>query len=86
MSLLALTCASPYDQHRLGDLLPAGCEACDCVMLEGEAPDPGCACELARSPREHGWWLALGLLGIGVGLRRRPKAHARDHSGENVIG
>jgi hypothetical protein len=48
------------------NLLPEGCEACDCVVLNGDAPDDGCNCELA-STRERGreWW-ALGLL-LGLG-------------------
>lgn len=55
------------------DLLPSGCEACDCVVLVGDEPDEGCDCEVAAAP-EHasGWWLALELallLGVGLGLR-----------------
>jgi hypothetical protein len=44
------------------NLLPDGCDACDCVVLHGDAPDDGCGCEL-EGPREddRGWWLALEL-------------------------
>jgi V8-like Glu-specific endopeptidase len=59
------------------NLLPDGCDACDCVMLNGEAPDDGCNCELASTPpRERWWWLALelavlaGLAGASRGLGR----------------
>jgi V8-like Glu-specific endopeptidase len=61
------------------DLLPDGCEACDCVVLNGDAPDEGCDCKTApRRERGRGWWLALelGLL-LGVvlvrGVGRRSK-------------
>jgi hypothetical protein len=51
------------------DLLPGGCETCNCVMLEGEAPDAGC--ELDASPqRERGQGFALALL-LGIGFIRR---------------
>lgn len=61
------------------DLLPGGCELCDCVMLESEPPDPGCNCELSTSSQHEGelpFTLAL-LLGIGfvLRLRRRPLEH-----------
>src|SRR5690606_13922230 len=54
------------------DLLPAGCEACDCVVLSGDKPDEGCDCEAAPvGERERGLYLALELcllLGV-VGVR-----------------
>jgi hypothetical protein len=60
------------------NLLPDGCEACDCVVLEGDAPDDGCDCEVAAVPERERWWwvvLELGLLlGLGFavrGFRRR---------------
>ncbi len=63
------------------DLLPAGCEACDCVMLAGEQPDDGCDCSLATAdlqPGEPGsGWALLGLgllVGAGVWRRRRVRA------------
>lgn len=55
------------------DLLPAGCEACDCVALNGELPDDGCGCTLTRTPeRTRGGWLALELTllaGLALALR-----------------
>lgn len=57
------------------DLLPAGCEACDCVVLHGDVPDDGC--QVPEVPqRDRGWWLALqvaavGLLGAWLHRRRR---------------
>ncbi|WP_181198119.1 S1 family peptidase [Enhygromyxa salina] len=58
------------------DLLPAGCEQCDCVMLNGEQPDEGCDCELVpvAPERAPSWWLVvleLGVIaGLGLWLRR----------------
>jgi hypothetical protein len=58
------------------DLLPGGCETCDCVALSGEAPEAGCACELSPGGRAGpSRWLGGGLalvvgLGLGLGLRR----------------
>ena len=44
------------------DLLPPGCEACDCVKLEGEKPDDGCECRQGEAPpRDRMWWLLLQL-------------------------
>jgi hypothetical protein len=61
------------------DLLPNGCEACDCVVLAGDAPDEGCDCELSPSRRGQGWsLLGVGLLvGGGIWLRRRRLGGAR---------
>ena len=72
------------------DLLPSGCEACDCVTLVGEATDDGCGCSLARgragasSPGDEGrpWpWLALELgvvlAAFGLALRRTVRSRAR---------
>jgi hypothetical protein len=61
------------------DLLPPGCEACDCVQLHGDAPEQGCDCDLAAaSERGRGWWIALELgvlLGIVAATRwRRTRA------------
>lgn len=57
------------------DLLPAGCESCDCVVLNGDAPDEGCECELSptRGDDSRGWLgLELALVfGLGFGWRRR---------------
>lgn len=57
------------------DLLPAGCEACDCVALRGDAPDDGCDCRLPEAaPRDRWWWLVLELAAIallGAWLHRR---------------
>jgi secreted trypsin-like serine protease len=52
------------------DLLPAACEACDCVVLATAAT--GCDCELASSEHERVGWFTLGLgwmLGLRVVLR-----------------
>ncbi len=60
------------------DLLPDGCDACDCVVLHGDEAEDGCSCELAAAPdRRRGWWLALELVVLGAGTvrpgrRRRP--------------
>lgn len=59
------------------NLLPVGCEACDCVVLSGDAPKDGCDCKAAPLDRRgRPWWLALELgllLGVvmvrGVGRR-----------------
>jgi hypothetical protein len=63
------------------DLLPAGCESCDCVALRGDAPDEGCGCVLerdGRGPRGRGGWLLTLLgLGFGLGLRRWTRAPGR---------
>jgi V8-like Glu-specific endopeptidase len=60
------------------DLLPAGCEACDCVTLHGDVPDDGCDCQLPETaPRDRGWWLALevaALALLGAWLHRRRTA------------
>lgn len=57
------------------DLLPAGCEACDCVVLRGDVPDEGCDCRLPETPtRERWWWLMLEVTAIallGAWLHRR---------------
>ncbi|KIG15058.1 Permease of the drug/metabolite transporter (DMT) superfamily protein [Enhygromyxa salina] len=57
------------------DLLPSGCDQCDCVALAGERADDGCGCEISgagsvNDPRELSWWLLvqLGLL-AGLGVR-----------------
>lgn len=59
------------------DLLPAGCEACDCVTLHGETPDDGCDCRLSEAPQrgERPWWLlfefgAIAALGVWLRVRR----------------
>jgi hypothetical protein len=57
------------------DLLPAGCETCDCVVLAGERDEAGCACELAPMSRSTWAWIALLLLGIG-GARSRVNPRA----------
>jgi V8-like Glu-specific endopeptidase len=61
------------------DLLPDGCESCDCVALHGDVPDDGCDCQLAVTPpRERVWWLLLELAAIaslGAWLHRRRRAH-----------
>jgi hypothetical protein len=51
------------------DLLPEGCEACDCVSLVGEGLDDGCDCRLPRAPeRGDARWLLLQLFAIaGLG-------------------
>ncbi|MFO7562645.1 MAG: trypsin-like serine protease [Enhygromyxa sp.] len=50
------------------DLLPDGCESCDCVVLQGDAPDEGCDCKAAGvDGRGRGWWLALEL-GLLLGV------------------
>jgi V8-like Glu-specific endopeptidase len=60
------------------DLLPAGCEACDCVALRGDVPDDGCDCELLDAePRRSAWWMVLELVAIallGAWLHRRRTA------------
>jgi V8-like Glu-specific endopeptidase len=60
------------------DLLPAGCETCDCVMLHGEPLDDGCDCRVPEMPqRERTWWLLLELAAIamlGAWLHRRRTA------------
>jgi V8-like Glu-specific endopeptidase len=50
------------------DLLPPGCEMCDCVVLHGDVPDEGCDCRIPEAPeRERGWWwLLLELVGIAT--------------------
>lgn len=53
------------------DLLPSGCEMCDCITLASTTDDAGCNCDLSNSPqRERAWWFALALL-LGIGLLRR---------------
>jgi hypothetical protein len=59
------------------DLLPAGCETCDCVSLRGELPDEGCDCRQPEAPVQRGrvWWLlfelgAIALLGAWLHRRR----------------
>jgi len=55
------------------DLLPAGCETCNCVVFETEdRDDVGCNCALT-SRHEPGWLglLVCSLLAIGSPLRRR---------------
>jgi hypothetical protein len=60
------------------DLLPAGCEACDCVSLHGEIPDDGCDCRLPEAPqRDRVWWLVLeigAIVGLGAWLHARRMA------------
>ena len=63
------------------DLLPSGCDACDCVMLRGEQPDDGCDCTLEASDGGTGssWtFVGLGLLVVGVAWRHR-RAHATNN-------
>lgn len=61
------------------DLLPGGCELCDCVLLEGETPDAGCNCQLSTSPqRERGPSFALTLL-LGIGFVRRLRRRYLEH-------
>lgn len=49
------------------DLLPDGCEACDCVALHGDQPDDGCDCRVPEAPtHERWWWLVVELVGIGL--------------------
>ncbi|NVB40446.1 trypsin-like serine protease [Pseudenhygromyxa sp. WMMC2535] len=56
------------------DLLPSGCEQCDCVILSNELDDEGCECGVEGDAGERSpWRLALApicLLG-GLVLRRR---------------
>jgi MYXO-CTERM domain-containing protein len=63
------------------DLLPAGCDSCDCLSLRGDTSDEGCACALERDdPGERGraaWLLAVLGLGVGLGLRRRSRTELR---------
>jgi hypothetical protein len=70
------------------DLLPGGCEQCDCVTLTGESIDDGCGCEAGpgAAPVTRWWWalLELGLVaGFGSWVwltraaRRSPQAPAR---------
>lgn len=46
------------------DLLPEGCDACDCVVLAGDAPDEGCDCDLGDADPDRPWWILteVGLL------------------------
>jgi V8-like Glu-specific endopeptidase len=57
------------------DLLPDGCESCDCVSLHGDKPDDGCDCRAPGTPpRERTWWLLLELFAVaslGAWLHRR---------------
>jgi hypothetical protein len=70
------------------DLLPGGCEQCDCVTLTGESIDDGCGCEASpgAAPVTRWWWalLELGLVaGFGAWVwltraaRRSRQAPAR---------
>ena len=60
------------------NLLPDGCDACDCVVLNGDAPDDGCGCEVGGARGgDRWWWLALelallaGLAVVSRGLGRQ---------------
>lgn len=65
------------------DLLPGGCEACDCVVLPGE-DDEGCACAVA-SPglddapdrRRAPWGVPVLLAMVAVGWRRYAGSRVR---------
>lgn len=65
------------------DLLPRGCERCDCVVFDEEA-EPGCNCA-AATPRLQGWWLVL-LFGVvwrpSSGWGRRNSTGHRKLSGK----
>ena len=53
------------------DLLPAGCDSCDCLTLRGDPPEDGCGC-VTRPEDTDERWLAVELalaLGFGLGLR-----------------
>jgi MYXO-CTERM domain-containing protein len=50
------------------DLLGAGCEACDCVSLHGQAVDEGCGCGLEQPDGRLG---LLALVGLFAVTRRR---------------
>jgi hypothetical protein len=76
------------------DLLPNGCETCDCVALVGEATDEGCGCSLGPGRAGaagtgaggdgRGWaGLAWGLVlaGVGLGVRRGRVQRGRSSSG-----
>ena len=57
------------------DLLPTGCESCDCVTLVGAEDDKGCNCVVAPGEGEGRWWWALELALVALlyaGLRLRP--------------
>jgi hypothetical protein len=54
------------------NLLPDGCETCDCVVLSCDSPKDGCDCRATPIDERGGdWWLALelGLLLGFVGFR-----------------